>query len=360
MSETNDTLPTAEEVRGILREDLTEFVGKVPIAEVAALMTPRLPFPRPAFDAAKALSEIFRQESEVDELATIAERKKRDAKSAADEWKDAVETLGAMIRRCKQEQDDANREPEQLDLPHGPECAFERETGTVCAVCSAARAARAATNGGGAPVGQSTDSLGPDASPDAAAAPPLHDGPVLVRLRMEKTSDTDPEYYIEPDATEGGWRWGVGIAVAHVFESQVEAEAALTRFPGFENLDLEFVPVVDNDLADDGPVEMPDDDPEIVVGSLVIAKAQTGVCEIGARGVCVSVALDFGFIFEPDGKFDYFTTAEARRALTVTGELLEPLVGYEFVSDKQLKADYRKGVFAAAIGKPERKAKART
>jgi hypothetical protein len=90
----------------------------------------------------------------------------------------------------------------------------------------------------------------------------------------------------------------------------------------------------------------------IGVGSIVVAKRATGVCDVGEVGVCYEVyTLDnrpcYSFIFQ-SGRYDGFSPDEVATMLQVTGRS-DALAGYEFKNVQQLTRDYEAGVFAPAF-----------
>ena len=89
------------------------------------------------------------------------------------------------------------------------------------------------------------------------------------------------------------------------------------------------------------------------VGTLVVAKHDTGVCRKGEVGLCYHVsAVDgspcFGILFEY-GDYDGFTLEEVERFLSVSETVFEPLANYQFDSTLQLVDDYRRGKFASVF-----------
>jgi hypothetical protein len=99
----------------------------------------------------------------------------------------------------------------------------------------------------------------------------------------------------------------------------------------------------------------------IGVGSTVVAKRATGVCEIGEAGVCYEVyTLDnrpgYSIIFQ-SGRYDGFSPGEVATMLRVTGRC-DALAGYQFRNVQQLIRDYEAGLFAPAFAQqrpgPER------
>jgi hypothetical protein len=97
----------------------------------------------------------------------------------------------------------------------------------------------------------------------------------------------------------------------------------------------------------------------IGVGSTVVARRATGVCDVGEAGVCYEVyTLDnrpgYSFIFQ-SGRYDGFSPDEVATMLRVTGRC-DALAGYEFRNVQQLCRDYEAGLFALAFAQhPGRK-----
>jgi hypothetical protein len=99
--------------------------------------------------------------------------------------------------------------------------------------------------------------------------------------------------------------------------------------------------------------------PNLAVGSLVIAKRTTGVCDAGERGVCyeeytIGNRPGWSFLFE-SGRHDGFSPDEVELILELTGDLCPDVADYEFQSVPRLMADFRRGRFAPAF-LPERRA----
>lgn len=93
------------------------------------------------------------------------------------------------------------------------------------------------------------------------------------------------------------------------------------------------------------------------VGSIVVAKARTGICEIGERGVVYEVydrqtlggsGRGVSVIFA-SGRYDGFSPNEQREMLTPTGQVCAGVAGYVFRNVLQLDADFRSGLFAPAF-----------
>ena len=93
--------------------------------------------------------------------------------------------------------------------------------------------------------------------------------------------------------------------------------------------------------------------PNLAVGSLVIAKRTTGVCDAGERGVCYEEYTlqgrpGWSFLFE-SGRHDGFSPDEVELILELTGDLCPDVAAYEFRSVPRLMADFRRGRFAPAF-----------
>ena len=92
----------------------------------------------------------------------------------------------------------------------------------------------------------------------------------------------------------------------------------------------------------------------IEVGSLVVVKRSTAICDEGEVGVCYELygtpdQLGYGFIFERGG-YDGFSAEEVDTFLDVTGVVLLSIASYAFESVGQLKQDFRRGRFKEAFG----------
>ena len=92
----------------------------------------------------------------------------------------------------------------------------------------------------------------------------------------------------------------------------------------------------------------------IEVGSLVVVKRSTAICDEGEVGVCyelygTSDQSGYGFIFERGG-YDGFSPEEVDVILDVTGVVLPSIASYEFESVGQLRRDFRRGRFREAFG----------
>ena len=94
--------------------------------------------------------------------------------------------------------------------------------------------------------------------------------------------------------------------------------------------------------------------PELRVGSLVVAKKASGVCDPGERGV-VYEAYELGkrpgwsVIFQ-SGRHDGFSPCDMDFFLDITGEVCEELSGYTFENVLRLVDDFGRGDFAPALG----------
>ena len=101
---------------------------------------------------------------------------------------------------------------------------------------------------------------------------------------------------------------------------------------------------------------MPQEDPppELRVGSLVVAKKISGVCDRGERGV-VYEAYELGqrpgwsVIFQ-SGRHDGFSPCEVDCFLDVTDEVCQELTSYKFENVLKLVDDFGRGAFAPALG----------
>ena len=104
--------------------------------------------------------------------------------------------------------------------------------------------------------------------------------------------------------------------------------------------------------------------PNRTVGSRVIAKRTTGVCDVGERGVCYEAYTlpdgkggrrpGWSFLFE-QGRHDGFSPDEVELMLEITGELCPDVADYEFTSVLCLISDFHRGRFAPAF-QPEQRA----
>jgi hypothetical protein len=93
--------------------------------------------------------------------------------------------------------------------------------------------------------------------------------------------------------------------------------------------------------------------PEISVGSIVVAKRGSGVCSAGEMGVCYVVyelenRPGYSFIFE-SGRYDGFSPQDVALILDVTGHVCQAVAGYAFENVGKLAQDFCAGRFAAAF-----------
>ena len=94
--------------------------------------------------------------------------------------------------------------------------------------------------------------------------------------------------------------------------------------------------------------------PALQVGSLVMAKKASGVCDRGERGV-VYEAYELGarpgwsVIFQ-SGRHDGFSPCDVDFFLDLTGEVCKELTSYTFENVTRLAADFGRGHFAPALG----------
>jgi len=97
--------------------------------------------------------------------------------------------------------------------------------------------------------------------------------------------------------------------------------------------------------------------PLLQVGSLVIARRNSGVCAAGERGVCYEVyTLDgrpgYSILFQT-GRYDGLSSDDVAKFLDVTGQVCPGVADYRFTNVTQLARDFAAGRFAAAF--PPRK-----
>ena len=100
--------------------------------------------------------------------------------------------------------------------------------------------------------------------------------------------------------------------------------------------------------------------PVLQVGSLVVAKKTSDVCDPGERGVVYEAyglagRLGCSIVFE-SGRHDGFSPCEVDFFLDVTGEVCEALAGYRFANAHRLYVDFGNGVFEPALGTESRRA----
>ena len=91
----------------------------------------------------------------------------------------------------------------------------------------------------------------------------------------------------------------------------------------------------------------------IQVGSIALARRQTGVCDIGEIGVCYEVYnLDnrpgYSFLFQ-SGRYDGFSPDDVAMFLMVTEEICPTIADYQFHSVMRLCRDFEQGRFDEAF-----------
>ena len=91
----------------------------------------------------------------------------------------------------------------------------------------------------------------------------------------------------------------------------------------------------------------------IQVGIIAIAKLQSGVCDVGERGVCYEVYSlagrpGYSFIFE-SGRYDGFSPDDVVIFLEVTETISPSVARYEFTNVSRLMRDFREGMFKPAF-----------
>lgn len=98
---------------------------------------------------------------------------------------------------------------------------------------------------------------------------------------------------------------------------------------------------------------------KIIVGTLVVAKRRTRICEQGERGVCFDV-YDFGKIdFEgysiifQNGGYEGFTPNEVDRDLQILDRVDDAIANYEYANARQLMMDFKNGVFDIVWQRPK-------
>ena len=96
-----------------------------------------------------------------------------------------------------------------------------------------------------------------------------------------------------------------------------------------------------------------DDHHAIQVGTVVVAKRRSAVCDVGEPGVCYEVyELDgrpgWSFIFR-SGRYDGFSPDEVDTFLHVTGTVCRPVAGYRFRNVIRLTQDFHAGFFNPAF-----------
>ncbi|HYQ91900.1 MAG TPA: hypothetical protein VES89_07455 [Candidatus Competibacteraceae bacterium] len=87
----------------------------------------------------------------------------------------------------------------------------------------------------------------------------------------------------------------------------------------------------------------------IQVGSRVIAKRASGVCDPGERGICYEVyelagRPGWSFLFE-SGRYDGFSPEDVATFLEVTGDVCQAVAEYRFRNVWQLCRDFQDGRF---------------
>ena len=92
----------------------------------------------------------------------------------------------------------------------------------------------------------------------------------------------------------------------------------------------------------------------ITVGSLVVVKRNTAICDEGEVGVCYELygtpdQPGYGFIFEQGG-YDGFSPRDVETFLELTSVVLPSIAAYVFEDVGQLKRDFRRGRFKEAFG----------
>ena len=92
----------------------------------------------------------------------------------------------------------------------------------------------------------------------------------------------------------------------------------------------------------------------ITVGSLVVVKRNTAICDEGEVGVCYELygpaeQPGYGIIFEHGG-YDGFSAEEVDTFLDATGVVLPSIASYAFENVGRLKRDFRQGRFKEAFG----------
>ena len=91
----------------------------------------------------------------------------------------------------------------------------------------------------------------------------------------------------------------------------------------------------------------------IRVGTLAVAKRDSGVCKAGEYGVCYEVYTledrpGYSFIFEHGG-FDGFSPYDVETFLEVFDLVAASVTSYTFTNVGRLVQDYRAGRFAEAL-----------
>ena len=91
----------------------------------------------------------------------------------------------------------------------------------------------------------------------------------------------------------------------------------------------------------------------IQIGTLAVAKRDSGVCKAGEYGVCYEVYRlegrpGYAFIFERGG-FDGFSPYDVETFLEVFDLVAPSITSYTFTNVGRLVQDYRAGRFAEAL-----------
>jgi hypothetical protein len=89
------------------------------------------------------------------------------------------------------------------------------------------------------------------------------------------------------------------------------------------------------------------------VGSLVVARRDSGVCAAGERGVCCELYKlndrpGYGILFQRGG-YDGFSPDEVKAFLEVPGRICPEVATYRFINVSQLARDFQQGRFAPAF-----------
>ena len=98
--------------------------------------------------------------------------------------------------------------------------------------------------------------------------------------------------------------------------------------------------------------------PAIHVGTIAIATRDSGVCDVGERGVCYEVYTlggrpGYSFLFEK-GRYDGFSPEDVAMCLTVTETVCPTVADYQFTNVMRLMRDFRLGRFAEAFPSRQR------
>jgi len=91
----------------------------------------------------------------------------------------------------------------------------------------------------------------------------------------------------------------------------------------------------------------------IQIGTIAIAKLQSGVCDVGERGVCFEVYTlagrpGYSFIFE-SGRYDGFSPCDVATFFEITETISPSVARYDFTNVSRLMRDFREGIFAPAF-----------